>query len=116
MKRYKEWIDSYSGDIYRKCKEVSEEMKEVFPELTIAKGLVKLFDNGKWYQHQWLVTLEGYIVDPTAKQWIGIDEYKEIIGKENEPVGRCCNCGEIVFGRFINLMFCSDSCSRSYFL
>ena len=114
MTKYQKWIDNYPGDIYRKCKEVSEEMKIVFPDLIIARGLVKLFDNGKWYQHQWLKTVDEEIIDPTAKQWIMIEEYKEIKEEDDKPVGKCSNCGEYVFGRFINTIFCSEDCCREF--
>ena len=113
-KKYMEWIDNYEGDIYRKCKEVSEEMNNIFPELIICKGLVKIIENGKWYQHQWLKDFKGNIIDPTAKQWALIEEYREVKENDLKPVGKCCNCGEWVFGRFINSLFCSDNCSKEY--
>ena len=76
MNRYEEWIVNYKGDIYRKCKEVSIEMQQVFPELRIAKGLVTIMENGKDYQHQWLLDEENNIVDPTRRQWLGIEEFE----------------------------------------
>ncbi len=112
--KYKNWIDNYSGTIYRKCKEVSEEMKFRFPELIICKGLVRITENNKWYQHQWLKDEFDNIIDPTVKQWMGIEEYKEIKEDDLKPIGKCGNCGEWVFGRFINSLFCSDECSLDY--
>lgn len=114
MYKYNEWIDNYTGNIYRKCKEVSKEMQRVFPELEICKGLVKISENSKWYQHQWLKTNFGVIVDPTAGQWMVIEEYREIKKGDDEPIGKCSNCGEFVFGRFVDSLFCSDNCSHEY--
>jgi len=109
MNDYDLWILNYKGDIFRKCKEVSEEMKLVFPELRIAKGLVQIIENMKWYQHQWLVDEEDNIVDPTARQWQCIMQYKEIKAGDAYPVGKCMNCGEIVFS---NSKFGSNCCSK----
>jgi len=110
---YKNWIKNYTGDIYRKCVQVSKEMQLVFPELIIAQGMVKLLDNGKWYPHQWLVDLEGNIVDPTAHQWIGIEEYKHIGKNDDKPVGKCMQCGEWMYGKVARI-FCNDECNNKY--
>jgi len=111
---YNEWIENYTGDIHRKCKEVSEEMQQVFPELRIAKGLVQIEENRKWYQHQWCVSLDGDIIDPTAKQWVGILEYKEIGNDDPYPKGKCINCGGWVFSDSGMSSFCSEECVIEY--
>jgi hypothetical protein len=108
MNKYQQWITDYKGDIFRKCKEVTIEMQSIFPELRIAKGLVQIVENLKWYQHQWLVDSEENIVDPTAAQWEGILEYREIKEGEPRPVGKCMNCGEFVFS---DTKFGSEICS-----
>ena len=69
----------------------------------------------KQNQHQWCVDTDGNIIDPTSSQWLGIIEYKEIKEGDPKPVGKCMNCGEIVFsdskyGRDI----CSESCYNSF--
>lgn len=106
---YQQWINNYSGDIFRKCKEVSLEMQSVFPELRIAKGLVQIIENNKWYQHQWCVDQTDNIVDPTARQWQAIIAYKEIKDTDPKPVGKCMNCGEFVFS---DSKFGVDVCSK----
>ena len=110
MNRYEEWIVNYKGDIYRKCKEVPIEMQQVFPELRIAKGLVTIMENGKDYQHQWLLDEENNIVDPTRRQWLGIEEYKEIKEGDPYPKGKCMNCGEFVFSDCGYSNVCSPEC------
>ncbi len=37
MNKYDKWISNYKGNIYRRCKEVSEEMQKEFPELKIVR-------------------------------------------------------------------------------
>jgi hypothetical protein len=112
--QYSQWIDSYKGDVFRKCVEVTQEMKTAFPELRIARGMVTIVEDCKDYPHQWLVDSSGNIIDPTKRQWLGIIEYKEVTSKENEPVGKCPNCGDWVYGKFYNSMFCNKSCSEQY--
>ena len=112
--KYKEWIDNYQGNIFRKCIEVTNEMKEAFPELEIVKGMVTIVEDFNDYPHQWLKNEQGKIVDPTAKQWLGIVEYKEIREADDKPVGKCPNCGKWVYGRFYNGMFCNELCSKAY--
>ena len=111
---HKNWIDNYTGDIHRQCVEVSNEMKAVFPELRIAKGLVTIFENGKDYPHMWLVDAENNIVDPTKQQLMDILEDKEIKDSDPQPVGKCMNCGEYVFERFYMSAFCGDKCYKEY--
>jgi len=110
MNKYQKWIHEYKGDIYRKCVEVSTEMQQVFPELRMAKGLVTIMENGKDYPHQWLLDSEGNIVDPTRKQWAGIEEYKEIKEGDPYPIGICMNCGDYVYSDSINSIACSSEC------
>lgn len=111
--KYQEWIDSYTGEIYRNCKDVTKEMKEDFPELRIAKGLVLIVDDFKRYPHQWCVTPEGEIVDPTAGQWMGIMEYQEIKEDEPKPIGKCMNCGEWIFDNYKLKNFCCEDCHKA---
>jgi hypothetical protein len=109
---YQDWIDNYKGDIFRKCVEVTQEMQQVFPELRIVKGMATILEDFNDYPHQWLIDLEGNIVDPTKKQWIGIIEYKEITEKDEQLVGKCPNCGEWIYGNYRE--FCDDKCADSY--
>ena len=108
--KYTDWINNYTGDIYRKCVEVTKEMVLLFPELHIVKGMVTIMENDKDYQHQWLVDSEGNIVDPTAHQWLGIVKYKEIKEEDDKPIGKCIECGEWVYGCFVGGVCCSSVC------
>lgn len=114
QQKYEDWIEEYPGDIFRKCVEVTKEMQQVFPELRIAKGLVTILENGKDYQHQWLVDEEDNIVDPTAKQWAGIMQYKEIKEGDPYPTGVCANCGGYIFSDYNDLTVCSNKCWKEY--
>jgi hypothetical protein len=110
--KYKDWIQNYERNIFRKCIEVTQEMQYAFPELRIAKGMVTIIDDGRDYPHQWLVDIEGNIVDPTAKQWVAIINYKEIKEEDEQLVGKCPNCGEWIYGDYRK--FCDDKCVDSY--
>lgn len=112
--KYEKWIQNYDKDIHRKCIEVSNEMEEEFPELIIAKGLVRILENNKWYQHQWLEDESGNIIDPTKEQWLKIVEYKKINDDDPKPIGKCYNCGEWVFDNNISSSFCNNKCSSEY--
>lgn len=115
MNKYSNWIKNYTGSKFRTCKEVSELMQATFPELRIAKGLVQIIENCKWYQHQWLVNTNGNIIDPTSSQWLGIIEYNEIKESDPKPVCKCMNCGEIIFSDFnFGREICSESCYNSF--
>lgn len=107
--KYAQWIINYNGSIYRKCKQVTQEMKAAFPELTIVRGLVSILESPKKFQHQWLIDTAGEIVDPTANQWIKITDYMPIDESDprNIPIERCVNCGEWCFGRYNT---CSEKC------
>lgn len=114
LDKYSQWIADYNGSIYRRCKEVSTEMKQAFPELIIVRGLVSIVESSKTFQHQWLIAPDGTIIDPTANQWIRIIEYIPIDESDprNIPTGRCMNCGEWCFGRYDT---CSEKCETEVF-
>lgn len=114
QQKYKDWVNNYPGETFRKCQEVTEEMKKVFPELRIAKGLVTIIENGRDYQHQWLVDENDLIVDPTSNQWAGIMQYKEIKEGDPYPTGVCANCGGFIFSDYGDSTVCSDKCHKEY--
>ena len=109
--QYLEWIANYPDSIHRRCVQVTEAMQAQFPELIICRGLVTIEENCREYQHQWLRTVDGEVVDPTAQQWLGIIEYEEITDPQQEPVGKCMWCGGWV-RRNRGGLFCSDYCEN----
>ena len=113
MSTYQDWIDNYRGPIHRQCKAVTVIMQKEFPELRIARGLVKTIENAKWYQHQWLVDENGCIIDPTSCQWAGVIKYKEIEGGDNLFCVKCLNCGEWITGEKISF-FCGEKCRAKW--
>lgn len=90
------------------CKEASAKMKEDFPELKRVRGHVY---TPVEYQHWWLTTENGDIVDPTKHQFDIIIEYAERDESEPEPTGKCFECGDFCFA---NKNFCSEDCETSY--
>lgn len=111
--KYRQWIDDHiktQQDAYGKCEKVTQEMREVFPELVQKYGQYHCYVWGpRW--HWWLVTQEGDIIDPTARQFpsIGYGRYEEKQPHEL-PYGRCRNCGEEYYTDF-SYDFCSQQCA-----
>ena len=119
---YQEWITAHIAQhgalLFGRCAKSTDEMREVFPELTIVRGHV--FD-GCWGQraHIWLTAPDGSIVDPTASQYPCLGEYEPWVPGTEVEVGVCYECGESIYRVFQSLdencgseMFCSDRCER----
>jgi len=87
-------------------------MQAAFPELQRIRGF---YYCGVWGErtHWWLVTESGVIVDPTAVQFPsqGCGVYHPWTEGEEEPSGKCPNCGGYVYG---GGTVCSDVCARQY--
>lgn len=113
-KSYLDWIDNYDGCIHRKCVEVSKEMAQVFPELKIRTGLVKVFESTRLFEHAWCMTDDGYIVDPTAKQWSMVEQYYDCT--DNPPIGKCFVCGNYIFAEDdpYSQEVCSEACGKKF--
>ena len=107
--RYEKWISENVKDAYGKCAEYTESMNKVFPELLRIRGHYHCPIQGK-RPHWWLKTLDNIIVDPTRKQFasIGLGDYEEWDETQEEPTGKCLNCGDYRFGWAS--VFCSDTC------
>lgn len=111
--RYAEWISAnVKGTGYGECVEVTEAMAAAFPELRRVRGHYHCFVWGE-RGHWWLETSSGEIVDPTKGQFPskGIGEYVEWDESQQEPTGKCPNCGGPCFG---GNDCCSDECGREY--
>jgi len=104
---YKEWINKNYPDMQSalaKCKEASQKMAKVFPELRVTNGFAH-FITCEPRDHWWCVDKEGNIIDPTAHQfpeYLGspIIEYEEIDENHDArkfPKARCMNCGEYYY-------------------
>lgn len=124
MKReYREWIDEYvkenNGRVVGLCQSAVMRMLDVFPELKPVPG---------WcagYEHHWLVTDEGEIVDPTFSQFVEyglavVDaDYKPWAPGDRVRVGKCMNCGVEIYAAVEELGgakkdICSDACFNDY--
>jgi hypothetical protein len=88
-------------------------MQEAFPELTLVYGNYYCPIWGKRW-HQWLVTADGEIVDPTAHQFPsnGTGEYVARLPEEL-PVGKCANCGEEYYEPYDGTV-CSARCGDAF--
>lgn len=105
---YLKWIEENVKESLGKCAETTLAMNKAFPELRRVRGHYYDAFQGE-RSHWWLVDEDGVIVDPTKDQfpdWRG--EYVEWGDEEEEPTGRCPNCGEYVYG---GKMFCDDNCA-----
>ena len=118
---YSKWItDNYpsTAEAYGQCYNATEEMKKVFPELIQVKGY---YHSPLWgvRQHWWLQTTDGEIIDPTQHQFPGIN-LLDIPDKENyqelteEPIGKCINCGKLIFENEYSSNICSRYCADQF--
>ena len=115
MHKYQSWIKNNTtnyNDAYGKCKEVTQKMQNVFPELTLIRGF---YHCPIWKQrcHWWLVDSQNNVIDPTARQFPsnGSGEYIRWNEKDKEPTGKCINCGEYCYD---GGTVCSDKCGREF--
>lgn len=110
--RYALWIE---GCCFGRgqCAEATEAMVQRFPELRRVRGHVAIVESPKTPAHWWCETEDGVIVDPTARQFVGIVAYLPHEGEE--PVGKCANCGGYIYASsgYTNTV-CSDACASSY--
>lgn len=112
--KYRDWITSHvksSEDAYGKCEIVTLEMQQAFPELKRVKGHYYCSAWGE-RTHWWLVTPDGRIVDPTASQFPsnGSGQYVELDPNDPVPIGKCLNCGELVYEPAPREDICSYFC------
>lgn len=113
-KRYSQWIAAHVPTYeaaYGHCVEVTEAMQAAFPELTRVRGHYYCLVWGE-RAHWWLVTPDGAVVDPTARQfpmhggvYVPWDDGRE------EPTGMCPNCGGACYD---GAQVCSDQCAVEY--
>jgi hypothetical protein len=97
---YQAWIDEHypTQDSARfQCKKAARDLAVAFPELRVVRGHSLVCGECRARPHWWCETEEGVIVDPTAHQWFGGIERYERLSSEEEPHGRCMNCGELLF-------------------
>lgn len=115
MIKYSLWIEENVKDPYGACKETTEEMQKVFPELDRIRGHYNCILRRGKRMHWWLITKEGEIIDPTVAQFPSRAYGEYIPWKEGspEPIGRCRNCGKYTY---INIDWCSEKCKNEIIL
>lgn len=110
---YERWIQAnVTQPCAGKCKEWCYSMLACFPELRLIRGHYHCSIAGK-RPHWWMVAPNGCIVDPTRDQFpsMGTDEYEPWDETQEEPTGRCPNCGGYAFN---GDTCCSQECSVQY--
>jgi hypothetical protein len=114
MDKYNQWIEDnvIKGKELGNCKEYSEKMAEVFPELKVVRGHYYCHTWGE-RGHFWLVDKWGGIIDPTKAQFPskGNGRYVPWNEGDEEPTGKCLNCAEYVYNEN---QFCNDNCEREF--
>lgn len=95
------------------CQSATKLMCDKFPELKRVSGWLDGRD------HVWCVTSDGNIVDPTRAQYGLIGEYVAWEPGDEVCVGKCMNCGEMIYRHVETLegpreCICSDECHASY--
>lgn len=108
--KYKKWIEKNVTNPYGACDEIAQKMELAFPELKRVRGH---YHCDVWGEraHWWLVDQDGGIIDPTAKQFPsgGCSTYKPWEEGENEPTGKCLNCGNYCYN---GKSTCSKACMK----
>ena len=114
---YQSWIASNVQEENPRglCRAKCEQMVEEFPELKMVRGHVTVPAVEQWADdpHWWLLTPDGEVVDPTARQFpqgcvVLYDPWDE---SQPEPTGVCPNCGGYCFE---GGTCCSDECHNAY--
>jgi len=78
-----------------KCAEATLAMCAAFPELIRIRGSAMVGIDFR--PHWWCETPSGTVIDPTAHQWPGGVVFYERLQSEEEPYGKCLNCGYLLF-------------------
>ena len=115
---YAAWMRQHvQGDVTGRCVKWTHRMAEVFPALSLVRGHVLPIGeppptgSPQGYVHWWLVTHDGTIVDPTAAQYPWALQYIPWTEGQDEPTGRCAQCGGDAYGWRV---CCTPACSLAY--
>jgi len=112
--KYQIWINKYTQNhhnIRGMCAQATKEMAKEFPELKRVRGFVHHILSTKPSEHWWLKDIDDNIIDPTSKQFGGIIEYTEWDEEQEEPTGKCHNCGNYCYN---GQATCSDRCAKEF--
>lgn len=126
---YQDWIDAKlaTEDSWNKCVEWTTEMSEAFPELKRVRGHVYVIGVGE-RPHWWLKDPDGNAIDPTRQQFydlpgegktayyggMGCAMYEELPEDFIEPIGKCPNCGGLIYPNEYSSDVCSEKCGIQY--
>lgn len=119
--RYKEWIETWCSKnrAYGNCEPAVLALLQAFPELKHVRGHV--WTTWGKRAHNWAITSDGNIVDPTASQFEAIFEYEPWKPGDLVRVGKCMNCGDEIWRTTESLdkaikqeCICSDICKNEF--
>ena len=119
MSKYEAYIAEHSlnyAEAFGACAQATLLMQKEFPELRRVRGHYYCYVWGE-RGHWWLVDPDGKVIDPTAMQFPsqGKGEYVEWVEGAEEPVGKCLNCGEVVYAsKAPSHNFCTLACDTAY--
>ena len=123
---YVEWIKAYverhrATGILGRCRQASEEMRAVFPELRLVRGHVHVIGmHAGSRAHWWLETADGTVVDPTESQFPAVLDYDEWRPGHPVRISKCMDCGQEIWQEVESLdnvpeqRFCDEGCRRSF--
>jgi hypothetical protein len=113
---YWDWLQAnYAGqNLKARCGPIVREMVKEFPELKACPGHYICPVSGQ-HEHWWCETEDGEIVDPTYSQFVsqGFGEYEPWPEGEPIPIGKCFNCGGLVYTAEHGGV-CSENCHIEY--
>lgn len=112
MTTHTDWISNHypTPELARlNCAEATEAMVAAFPDLRRVRGHAMIGVHLR--PHWWCVTPDGRVVDPTAIQWETKPAFYMPLDSDEEPHGKCYNCGELLFvSRGDESYWCSECC------
>ena len=117
QEEYDSWISNHKGNMGAgMCQSRSKEMQKVFPELILCRGYYTSPIDGM-PAHWWLKTPDGTVVDPTVGQFkMGKQGCYEEYNEDDHgplPIGKCMNCGDLVYAGAPATCCCSKECEEA---
>ena len=112
QEKYEKWIKENVTKPRLQCAEYTLKMQKQFPELKRIRGH---YFCDREHPHWWLIDEDDNIIDPTIVQFPSIDGiYIPWDETQKEPIGKCLNCGELIYDCIISSQICSKICEISF--
>lgn len=118
---YEAWIKTFleNNNPRNLCHYATNLMVQEFQELKRERGYVlveNVYGVQVTDQHWWCVAEDGSIVDPTATQYFKVLEYEPYSEEKHGPlpVGKCPDCGGLIYPDNEHKGFCNEECRASW--